>query len=69
VTGGNKGIGLEISRNLSNAGCTVLLGTRNAERGQQAPRQIERAGLGMVCAGNGLRSSPSIRGETVSSNW
>jgi NAD(P)-dependent dehydrogenase (short-subunit alcohol dehydrogenase family) len=23
VTGGNKGIGLEISRNLSSAGCTV----------------------------------------------
>jgi NAD(P)-dependent dehydrogenase (short-subunit alcohol dehydrogenase family) len=48
VTGGNKGIGLEISRNLSSAGCTVLVGARNAERGQQAVRQLEQAGLGDV---------------------
>ncbi len=48
VTGGNKGIGLEISRNLAGAGCTVLLGARNAERGQQAVRQLEQAGLGDV---------------------
>jgi NAD(P)-dependent dehydrogenase (short-subunit alcohol dehydrogenase family) len=46
VTGGNKGIGLELSRNLSAAGCTVLVGARNAERGRQAVRQLELAGLG-----------------------
>jgi NAD(P)-dependent dehydrogenase (short-subunit alcohol dehydrogenase family) len=45
VTGGNKGIGLEICRNLSNAGCTVLLAARNVERGQQAVRQLEQSGL------------------------
>jgi NAD(P)-dependent dehydrogenase (short-subunit alcohol dehydrogenase family) len=45
VTGGNKGIGLEISRNLSSAGCTVLLGARDTERGQQAVRQLEQNGL------------------------
>jgi NAD(P)-dependent dehydrogenase (short-subunit alcohol dehydrogenase family) len=33
ATGGNKGIGLEISRNLSGAGCTVPLSARNVERG------------------------------------
>lgn len=44
VTGGNKGIGLEISRSLLSAGCMVLLGARNAERGQQAVRQLEQAG-------------------------
>lgn len=48
VTGGNKGIGLEISRNLCSAGCTVLLGARHLERGQQAVRQLEQAGLGGV---------------------
>lgn len=48
VTGGNKGIGLEVSRNLSRAGCTVLLGARDGERGQQAVRQLEQAGLGDV---------------------
>ena len=48
VTGGNKGIGLEISRNLSQAGCTVLLGARDAERGQEAVRQLGQARLGDV---------------------
>jgi NAD(P)-dependent dehydrogenase (short-subunit alcohol dehydrogenase family) len=48
VTGGNKGIGLEISRNLSSAGCIVLLGARNVGRGQQAVRQLGKAGLGDV---------------------
>jgi NAD(P)-dependent dehydrogenase (short-subunit alcohol dehydrogenase family) len=46
VTGGNKGIGLELCRNLGSAECTVLLGARNAERGQQAVRQLEQAGPG-----------------------
>ena len=45
VTGGNKGIGFEICRNLAVAGCTVLLGGRNAERGQQAVRQLEQTGI------------------------
>ena len=48
VTGGNKGIGLEISRNLASAGCTVLLGARNVERGKQAVQQLEQAGLSDV---------------------
>jgi NAD(P)-dependent dehydrogenase (short-subunit alcohol dehydrogenase family) len=48
VTGGNKGIGLEISRNLANAGCVVLLGARNVERGQQAVLQLRQAGLADV---------------------
>ena len=45
VTGGNKGIGFEICRSLAGAGCTVLLGARNAQRGQQAVRQLEQAGV------------------------
>jgi NAD(P)-dependent dehydrogenase (short-subunit alcohol dehydrogenase family) len=45
VTGGNKGIGCELSRNLAGAGCIVLLGARDAERGKQAVHQLELAGL------------------------
>jgi NAD(P)-dependent dehydrogenase (short-subunit alcohol dehydrogenase family) len=48
VTGGNKGIGLELSRNLANSGCTVLLGARNAERGQQGVRALQQSGLSDV---------------------
>jgi NAD(P)-dependent dehydrogenase (short-subunit alcohol dehydrogenase family) len=44
VTGGNKGIGLEIVRNLAGAGCKVLLGARSAERGKEAVRQLKQAG-------------------------
>ena len=45
VTSGNKGIGLEISRNLANERCTVLLGVRSEELGQQAVRQLQQAEL------------------------
>ena len=45
VTGANKGIGFEISRNLASAGCTVLLGARDVGRGQQAVQQLALAGL------------------------
>jgi NAD(P)-dependent dehydrogenase (short-subunit alcohol dehydrogenase family) len=48
VTGGNKGIGFEICRNLANAGCTVLLGARDAEQGERAVRQLDQAGPGDV---------------------
>lgn len=48
VTGANKGIGLEIARNLAAAGCTVLLGARDVERGQEAVRRLEQAGLSDV---------------------
>lgn len=36
VTGGNKGIGYEIARQLGAAGATVLLGTRDPGRGEAA---------------------------------
>jgi len=48
VTGGNKGIGLEICRNLSSVGCTVLLAARNVERGQQAVQKLGLSGLGDI---------------------
>ncbi|MFT8957767.1 MAG: SDR family NAD(P)-dependent oxidoreductase [Gluconobacter oxydans] len=36
VTGGNKGIGLEIVRKLAQAGVHVLLGSRDKSRGDEA---------------------------------
>lgn len=48
VTGANKGIGLEIARNLASAGCTVLLGARDAERGQEAVRRLVESGVSDV---------------------
>lgn len=40
VTGANKGIGLEIARQLARAGIKVLLGARDTARGQQAAAEL-----------------------------
>eukprot|EP00164_Ancoracysta_twista_P003150 GFYU01004201.1.p1 GENE.GFYU01004201.1~~GFYU01004201.1.p1 ORF type:complete len:284 (-),score=30.10 GFYU01004201.1:1196-2047(-) len=42
VTGGNKGIGLEICRRLLQAGCHVVLAARSKERGTAACDQLKR---------------------------
>lgn len=40
VTGANKGIGKEIARQLSGAGLTVYVGSRDAARGERAVKEI-----------------------------
>jgi NAD(P)-dependent dehydrogenase (short-subunit alcohol dehydrogenase family) len=40
VTGANKGIGKEIARQLADAGLTVYVGSRDAERGQRAVDEL-----------------------------
>jgi len=45
VTGANKGIGLEVSRQLASAGFTVLLGARDTARGEEAARKLCGEGL------------------------
>jgi NAD(P)-dependent dehydrogenase (short-subunit alcohol dehydrogenase family) len=45
VTGANKGIGLEVARQLAGAGMVVLLGARDAQRGASATAQLRGAGL------------------------
>ena len=44
VTGGNKGIGLEIVRGLLQAGCRVYLGAREAGKGQQVVAELAAVG-------------------------
>ncbi len=45
VTGGNRGIGLEICRQLAEAGIQVLLSGRSAEATTEAARQLASEGL------------------------
>ena len=45
VTGANKGIGFEVARSLGKAGMTVLLGARDANRGEQAAAKLRAEGL------------------------
>lgn len=40
VTGANKGIGLQIAKDLAARGLTVLVGSRNLARGEEAARSI-----------------------------
>ncbi len=44
VTGGNRGLGLEISRQLAAGGATVLLGARDVDKGRSAASAIEAEG-------------------------
>ena len=44
VTGGNKGIGLEIARQLAEAGVSVVIGARDLRRGQEAAGRLAEAG-------------------------
>jgi len=44
VTGGNKGLGLEIARQLGRLGHTVVLGSRDAKRGEEAAAKLVQRG-------------------------
>ncbi|MBB1151727.1 MULTISPECIES: SDR family NAD(P)-dependent oxidoreductase [Amycolatopsis] len=45
VTGANKGVGLATARQLAERGLTVLLGSRDAERGASAAKELAEDGL------------------------
>lgn len=45
VTGGNKGIGLEICRRLAREGIGVILTSRDEKRGEKARRALQQEGL------------------------
>lgn len=44
VTGANKGIGLEIARQLAGTDVTVIIGARDRDRGRKAPTNYCRWG-------------------------
>lgn len=45
VTGANKGIGFEVSRQLARTGALVLMGARDAARGEEAAARLQAEGL------------------------
>src|SRR5215469_772446 len=45
ITGANKGIGFETARQLAQQGVKVLLGARNAARGEEAAAKLRAEGL------------------------
>jgi NAD(P)-dependent dehydrogenase (short-subunit alcohol dehydrogenase family) len=45
VTGANKGIGYEVSKQLGESGCKVILGARNTKLGDEAAKKLKSQGL------------------------
>ena len=45
ITGANKGIGLETARQLGGQGITVLIGARDAAKGEQAAADLKAEGI------------------------
>ncbi|MDO3412825.1 SDR family NAD(P)-dependent oxidoreductase [Saccharibacillus sp. CPCC 101409] len=60
VTGANKGIGLEIARQLGQGGWKVVLGARNAERGTEAAAELSEQGIDAEFLQLDLSDSASI---------
>ena len=53
VTGGNSGIGLETCKALAYAGCRVIMGSRDVEKGRQAiAKEIAKRGQGGYAVSN-----------------
>ena len=48
VTGANRGIGLEVARQLALRGFTTILGARDARRGGEAASSLRRGGLKVI---------------------
>jgi NAD(P)-dependent dehydrogenase (short-subunit alcohol dehydrogenase family) len=60
VTGGNRGIGLEICRQLAASGIKVILGSRDAAKGVAAARELSRGGLPVETRHLDVSSAKSI---------
>src|ERR1044072_5231351 len=60
VTGANRGIGLEVARQLARLGFKVILGARDAEKGEQAGGSLVEEGLGVVAARLDVTEQESI---------
>ena len=68
VTGANKGIGFEVARGLGKAGFMVLLGARDAGRGEEAAAKLRAEALDVrfVHADLGTHTRVELRLQNIS---
>ena len=60
ITGANKGIGLETARQLGRLGITVVLGSRDAQRGADAVAQLKSEGVAAQAVALSVTDAASI---------
>lgn len=60
VTGGNRGIGLEVCRQLGEQGMRVVLTARDAKLGEQAARELARDGADVIFESLDVSSEKSV---------
>ncbi|MCK6544394.1 SDR family NAD(P)-dependent oxidoreductase [Myxococcota bacterium] len=65
VTGGNRGIGLEVARQLLGRGFRVVILARDVARGSEAMRALAGAGGELAVAIGSLDSVPAIRHAAI----
>ena len=61
VTGGNRGIGLEVCRQLAQNRMRVLLGVRDPAKGEKAAREMAHGGLDVEAVALDVTDAASIR--------
>ena len=61
VSGANRGLGFEVSRQLAASGITVLLGARKALAGEKAARQLRREGGVVIPVPLDVTSTEDVR--------
>ena len=60
VSGANRGIGLQVARELGLGGMTVLMGARDAERGEAAAARLAGEGLDVRAVGLDVTDQTSV---------
>jgi NAD(P)-dependent dehydrogenase (short-subunit alcohol dehydrogenase family) len=60
ITGGNKGIGLEVARRLGDQGWTVFLGSRDRDRGRAAADRLTNGGAKVIMVPLDVTSDESV---------
>jgi NAD(P)-dependent dehydrogenase (short-subunit alcohol dehydrogenase family) len=60
VSGGNRGIGRDVVRQLAERGITVVLGSRDLERGENVAAELEAKGLPILAKQLDVRDEPSV---------
>lgn len=61
VSGANKGLGFEISKQLAKKGVKVVVTARDPKKGEQAVRQLQKEGLDVLFCPMDVTSSKSIK--------